>query len=530
MGILTWVLGGGAFNLFETYALHIEFREFIGGPQGLAASVMPALEAMRPLRWPAERIDTLGGYLTYHNLLLFQGFLAIYAAVQGVHLIRRPESQGSLEQVLATGWSPSAYLRDRLLGLLATLTIITLGLGASVAIALAYVGAPDTIAAFQSLLAVGLCSLVGMALGLLCAQVWRSARTALGVTVITLVALYVGTNEWENLGWAGALRFLSPFHWANDGRALVPGVGFNLRSMAVLLAMAMVLLWPARWAFLQRDYAGALLRERPPSSRRVERVRVQRWALSRPWRALLVRHRIALLAWALTTAAFSVLWMGLAGAVTDSWSMSEFFRSVLGSDLEGSMRELYVSFGCDTLAAIVVAYSVSQASGWVLDLQEGRVETMLSAPLSWPRLVMERLAATLVGVLAVTASWLLAAQVMAPVVDVPVDAAGQGRALVLCLGIGGAAAALAAILTALTRNAVATSGLIAYVVVAYVLGWFVDILHWPSWLRRLSVFEAFEHPYLEWPSTTNLVILAATTVLGATVAAVIAQRTAKVAG
>ena len=156
VGMSTWIVGGGVFNAFETYALHVEFTDFVGGAKALASSVMPAAEAMRPLRWPAERLDTLGGYLTYHNILMFQGFLALYAAVQGVHLIRRPEVHHSLEPILAAGISRARYFSDRLIGFTLTLLLISLGLGLSVAASLAWVGEPDLAGSLTSHAAIGL--------------------------------------------------------------------------------------------------------------------------------------------------------------------------------------------------------------------------------------------------------------------------------------------------------------------------------------------------------------------------------------
>ena len=103
MGVVAWVLGGAAAMLFMGLALAQEMDDFPGGAEALAASVMPAVEAMRPLRWPAERLDTLGGYLTFHNIVLVQGFLAIYAAIQGTRAVRGAEDRHSLEQILATG-------------------------------------------------------------------------------------------------------------------------------------------------------------------------------------------------------------------------------------------------------------------------------------------------------------------------------------------------------------------------------------------------------------------------------------------
>jgi len=80
-GATIWILIGSAVMYVMALALHSELARFEGGPEGLAASVQAGAEAMRLLRWPAERLDTLGGYLTYHNVTLFTYFLSLYAVV-----------------------------------------------------------------------------------------------------------------------------------------------------------------------------------------------------------------------------------------------------------------------------------------------------------------------------------------------------------------------------------------------------------------------------------------------------------------
>ena len=256
--------------------------------------------------------------------------------------------------------------------------------------------------------------------------------------------------------------FISPFHYANMSRALVPGVGYSITSMIGLFVLSVVLLLLAGMSFQRRDYDGAILTRRAATTPTRQRVRVRRWWLDSLWRGQLMRHRIALIAWAATTAAFSILWMGLEPTVTASWAMSDFFTMFLGGSSGTPISDMYVSFGCDTAAAIVVAYAVSNASGWVMDLHEGRVAALLSVPLSWRRLMSERLFAAVVGVAVVTASWLLTGAFMGLVVDSHLQLAGSLRAFTLCLLIGWAGASLAAILAVVTRNAWATTGLIVY--------------------------------------------------------------------
>ena len=298
VGIVAWVLGGAVAMLFMGLALAQEMRDFPGGAQALAASVLPAAEAMRPLRWPAERLDTLGGYMTFHNIVLFQGFLAIYAAIQGSRAIRGAEDRRALEQVLATGWSRPAVLRDRAAGFLAALVLMTVGMAVGVAAALAAGGEPDLGGSFITMAAVGLCGFVAYALAVLVSQLVRTARSAAGISVMILVALYVLTNVWEQIGPLGAVRFVSPFYYANFSRALVPGYGLDLGAMGVLVLMSATA--PrARDGRLRATglRRGALVAPGRRLRRPDESPGVQHWWLRTWWTASLVQHRWGLVAW-----------------------------------------------------------------------------------------------------------------------------------------------------------------------------------------------------------------------------------------
>ena len=178
---------------------------------------------MRPLRWPAERLDTLGGYATYHNLTLFTLFLAIYGAIQGARSIRGAEDRHVLEEILATGRSRGSVVRDRSVGFALTAGYVTLGLGAGIGIAFAAAGEPMFSRAISAMVAPGLGMLVGYGLGLLLAQLTPSARSAAGLASGLLVAAYVVENTWEDLGGLAWLRFGSAFHYINRSGTPVPG-------------------------------------------------------------------------------------------------------------------------------------------------------------------------------------------------------------------------------------------------------------------------------------------------------------------
>ena len=183
-----WVVAGSLTMYAMAVALAEEMADYPGGPKALAASVRRGAEALRPMRWPAERLDTLGGYLTYHTMTLFTLFLSIYGAVQGARAVRAAEDGHSLEEVLAAGWSRTAVIRDRATGFFVTTLLIALGLGLGIAVSM-----------------------------------------AAGVSNVVVAVLYVATNLWDELGPFAAVRFVSPFYYANKSRApWSPGTAWTL--------------------------------------------------------------------------------------------------------------------------------------------------------------------------------------------------------------------------------------------------------------------------------------------------------------
>lgn len=295
-GALAWVLGAAVAMYVIALGFVTEVARFAGGAKAMAASLLVGAQALRLLRWPAERLDTLGGYLTYHNVTMFVFAISLYAAVQGTHAVRGPQTAGQLEEVLATGRSRGAVIVDRAVGFALTLMLICAGLGLALIAAMAAGGQPDPGGSLITALACGLCALAAYSSGVLISQLAGSVRSGTALTAAGLTVLYLLTNVADELGPAGAVRFASPFHYFNASRALVPGHGLDLPATAALLCMTATMLAAAAWAFQRRDYAAGLwARQRRTRPRNV---RVQRPALHAYWSAVLLRERLGLIAWA----------------------------------------------------------------------------------------------------------------------------------------------------------------------------------------------------------------------------------------
>jgi ABC-2 type transport system permease protein len=527
VSIVAWVLGGTAAMYGIALGYANEVARFPGGAKGMGESLAAAAEALRPLRWPADRLDTLGGYITYHNVTLFALFLAVWAAIQGARAVRDLELRHSLEEILATGRPRSSVVVDRTAGFLVALTLIVVGVGLGLGASMAAGGEPNLEGSLVTILAAGLCALPAYALGLLVSQVVGSARKASGISASIVTALYVYTNVWDRTGPFEALRFVSPFFHFDRSRALVPGEGADVASMVVLLAMATAGIAAGAWAFERRDYA-ARLWARPERRATGAVVRVQRPWLRRVWSATLVRERGALLAWAIGAALYMGLVAWLETAATDVWERMRFMRELLA--LEGvSASDQYLSLVSELLSLIVAAFVISHAAGWVADLREGRVEAILSGPISWSRLVWERLVALVVGVTVITAAAVVALAGGGAAAGTDLNDVGLLRLAGDTILFGASLGAVATIVVAWLRDRSAVLALSLFVVASYLLVLFVPLFDWPAWIERLSVFGALGHPYLELPQLGGLVTLGVLGSLGAVAGAAIATRTPKVA-
>jgi ABC-2 type transport system permease protein len=525
---LVWIVGGGLAMYGEAMAIATEMADFPGGPRALAASIQAGAEAMRILRWPAERLDTLGGYVTYHNVVLFNLFLVIYGAVQGAKAVRGGEERRTLEEVLAAGASRAAVVRDRTLGVAIALAAVNLGLALGVAAGLAGGGAPDIAGSFVTLTGSFLVSMVGYGLGLLVSQL-TSARAAAGVSAAVVTGLYVLTNIGDELDALAFLQHLSPFTWANRMRALVPGYAFDPLACAVLLAMTGTLVALATAAFLRRDYASPLWTRRPHAAPAAGAVRLPTLLLGHVWTATVRRGAAGLVAWALGAASLTALMASLEPAVMDVWSAFDFIGAIAGTGPGVTIEDAYWSFTGALVSPVLAAYAVVQASSWVADLAHGRVETLLAGPVTWTRLVLGRLVALVVGLTVITGTAIVVFAVGAAAVGSGLDAAGAGRLGVTCVVFGAALGSIGAVLVAWLRRGSAVTALAAVAGASYLLAYFIPLFGWPDWLNRLSVFWAFGQPYLEWPSAGQLTVLLVLAIAGAVAAALIAERTPKVA-
>lgn len=522
---LAWVIGGALANLAMVLSLAKELDEFPGGAEALARVLGPSVEAFKPLRWPAERLDTLGGYFTYHNATLITMFLAVYAVVQGAKSIRTLEERHSMDLFLATGISRTRLLAVRSASSAILLAVVAAGIAAGTAVAFVLAGEPDTGGAFITFLAAWCAAVMCFALAQLLSQFTANAKLAWGIGSTVLIGLYVLGNSAEEFGPFEFVQVLSPFFYTNLSRAMVPGVEAHWLSMAGMLAVAVVATAASAWFLERRDLDAAYGARRAHGHRHAARPRSR--TAGSLWADGLLHGWVSIVAWAASTAALTGMMIGLEPAAMDAW---EYFDVLLpeASATDVDRVAEYIALSASLMIPLISGYVVAQSAKWTADFTSGRVGLLLAAPVTWTRVLATRIAITMLGTAVIAAASVAALLIVAAAVEVEVDPAGVGRLLVVALALGLAMSALAAIATVVFKNRGAVVALAVYLGAAYLLTFVVPMLEWPEWLTRLSVFHAFGNPYLEWPTLAQATVIIALAGPGLLLAFVLTARSRKV--
>ena len=510
---------------FEALAIAAELRDFPGGPEVLAQSIYPTIEGMRIIRWPADRLDTLGGYLAYHNVVLFNFFLAIFAAVQGARLIRHLEEKKSVEFYLATGLSRTRVITLRSSAYFISQMIISLALGVGTAIAMAASDVANTSGSIITLLAGGICIFPFFGLGLLISQFTTSARTAAGITSVFVTVIYVVDNISGKYSWLDWFTYFSPFHYANLTRPLIPGFGSNYFSWAFMVLIGALFISVSVNLIERRDIDAVFVTR----FRRAKKgAKVTRLVPKTIVGDILWRQRYGLAAWMITTTAFIAVFISMMSGVIDIWRQFSFLEQFTSSGFGTTPEEQYLAMVFEILPPFIAAFVIFQSSKWTSDLIDGRVQLLLSTPLSWSGLIMRRVAATAIGAELIVISSVSTAITGGYIQDISISLSGIFRVLAMLSLFILAFTALSALLVAILRGKNATQIVSIYVGAAWLVGFMAPYLNWPHWIVRLSIFDAFGHPYVELPGSISFLIIAVMIVPGLIATLEIAERSAKV--
>jgi len=472
---------------------------------------------------PAQ-LDTMAGYLTWRWFGSAVLIYAFWALLAGTGAGRGDEERGLIELWLSTGASRMRLLEVRAAGFAAIAAV-------SIAVMLAVTDVGAAIG--QEPLPLGPLALEGLAMwvltlfvfafALLVAQLVTTRRGATGIAGIVVLALFMLNAAARSGVDVGAVRWLSPFYLFERSAPLLRGGSLEFPATAALAVGSVLLIAIAIAAFIRRDIGGPLLRGAPRSSRVAWRPSADP-LLRTPVLAIVDQQRIWIVAWALGLAVLAAFLTSITKVMVDAFGNSDI--PILRAYFERAGINAYADFvgviWFSTLLLLISLFVVVQVNGWAADDAEGRLETILSAPVSRARVVVERVAAVVVACAVIVATSSLAVYLTATSTGISLPA---GRFVFASAAVLPVAYAFSGIGHALVgwRPRVAVAILGALAIVGYFAQQFGPLFQWPDWVTNISLYALYGTPMSkdDWSGIATLIVIG---IAGTAVALVVMRR------
>ncbi len=438
--------------------------------------------------------ETLGGYEQYKWLSGAIVMMMIWAAVSGIAVGRAEEDRGLTEEWLASGVSRSRLLlsRSAAFGLVLLVACFASTLGIS-AIAPFVQSDPNVAGELAKALSMTVGLFCCYAIALVISQIPAERQTATAFAVGALVLLLVVNGIADTVSSASWIGVVSPFHWMERTTSAAPGGTFDLGATAGLAVASAVLVGIAVPIFQRRDIGSGLVGWRRRAGAAV-RIASRNVMLRRPFTEGLWEQRVGLGVWVVSTLALGAIMVSVAKSVADALFTDPKLAALFQGLTFGSIYEALLGIMWFGIALLLLAgYAVVQVSRWAAQDQEGRVEMLLSTPISRTRVVIERaLEFAFASLLIVIAGYIGVAS-KAPTSGLNLDAGHLFTASALlwpfALAFGGLGVAVVS-----RWPRIAVPFLATFAAVEYLLGDLAPLFKAPAWVANLSVFHLYGNP------------------------------------
>jgi ABC-2 type transport system permease protein len=472
---------------------------------------------------PPARPDTVGGYVHWRAFGFFAIVFAVWALASAAAAARGDEERGIVHAILAGGTSRAAMIASRFAAFTTGTAVAALAGSAGVLVGVASGGESlSASAAVQAAIVLVALALSCYALTFLVAQL-TSARGATSVAGVVLLALFLVNSLSRTFDWLVRWRWLSPFHYYEQSTPLVPGGSVDVGATLALVAIAGAAAVLAAIAFRFRDIGSSLVSLPTPS-------RPASYEVSRAvaWRIPVVRdlydRRVSLLVWtvgvSLLAAIFVVLTKSVVQPLLSIPGLARYFGAFLNGDVFSSFLG-YIWFGFAQL--LMAGFAITQVSRWSAEDSDGRLELVLSNPISRVRVVVERMVVLALGAIIISAVSGGAVGVEANVQGMDLD---RGRLIVASLLlvpftlVFGTVGALLA--SRFPRATVGVLGVFAFA--SYLTVQLGPIFKLPAWVQDLSAFKLYGQPLTAGVDQTGLVTMLVIVVAGVAASAIVIER------
>ena len=465
-----------------------------------------------------DHLETLAGYLQWRYFGLIVLILGIWGVISSTGSGRGDEERGLVEQWLAAGASRARYVATRLVGFILAAAFAIVAMMALTFVTGISAGEPLSLRGMASMgLQLLVSTLVCFGIGLVIAQLVTTRRAA-GFGAAGLVMALFLINSAGRTSDIGPVRWLSPFYLYERSKPLTGDGALDLGAVSALTVAALVLIALAVTTFIRRDLGGTAV-TRASRTSRPTMVPSGDPLLRLPVVALLRQQWLWITTWLVGLTALSAFLASIIKTVIDTLTTSStpvmrqyFERAGLGGH-DSFVGAIWLS----TLMLILSAYAIVQVQSWSADDAEGRLATILSAPVSRGRVILERLIALLVAVGLICAAAGIAVYLVTTSQAIEVDGSKLALATALVVLIPLAFAAIGQLL-AVWRPRSALVLLSTIAVASYFLVQFTPLFGWPEWVANLSLFSLYGMPMsgeVNWSGIGGLIGVTVVGTIGA---------------
>jgi ABC-2 type transport system permease protein len=495
------LLGGGAAmaNAYDTPAARAEVARY--------AAEMPA--AMRGMYGDPIAVGTVGGFLSWHYSGLFALATGLWSILALSFTLAAEVRRGSLELVLTSPIARRRVVVEKVAAHLAAMAV-AMALVALVAWLTGIVWArfaEDAIAPWAAVafaLKMGLMALMAGSVAFAIAPL-VGHRAAAGLGGALMLGTYVIS------GWASAVlpfRSVAGLTWFSWNRGHLPLAGvYDWPSQLAMVAAIGILLAIGMEGFVRRDVVAARGLPMPAMPSPLLGLRS---ALARAFGEQLPMA----LAWGLGLAAYGFVVAAasrsFAETIRGAGEMVEFFGSFFpGIDLTspgGFLQLAFAEFGFILIGLAAATF----VAGWASDETGGRLEMLLSTPLSRAR-------SAIAGGLAACLAVALAAGILAVAIAAGVAIAGgevmvpAGGSIVLAV-YGAAMAGVGLAVGGVWRPSLAAPAVALVVIATFFADVLVPAFKLPDWVHDLALSAHLGKPMIgiwDWPGMAACLLLAA---------------------
>ncbi len=455
---------------------------------------------------PPIRPDTVGGYVEFRGFHELAILISVWALVSATGFARGEEERGVIDAVLAAGLSRIALVASRVVSFAIATTFASAAGGAAYVIGVAAGGESvqplGVLEVSGLLIAIGL-SCYGISLFVSQLATPRSATATAGIVLLALFLLNSLSRQFDSLStW----RWLSPFRYYDLSQPLPPGGYFDLRAWLVLFLIAAAAGAAAAFAFERRDVGSSLLRlptrTHPPA---YDAVATPLWRV--PVLRGLYDQRFGLAVWSAGMAALAVLLVALTRSIVQVLLSVQSLVPLLGIFVKQQIYPSALGFIWFTTAELLfAAFAIVQVARWSAEDTDGRLEMVLSQPVSRAAVVVERMTVLIAGALIIAGVSGVTLYYASHANGIDLNGQRTVAASLMLVPFALVFAAAGSLLAA--WNPRAAVGLVAvFTLASYIDTELGAIYKLPLWLQDLSAFKLFGTPLLTGIDGRNLALL-----------------------